>query len=203
MHDRLVIPDGDVVIHAGDATWNGSIPQIVSFSNWFRNLPHRHKIFVPGNHDKLFESDRLLARSFCEGFTCLMDQELIIEGVKFYGAPWTPKFALGWAFNLERNSPRAVGVYNQIPDDVNVLITHGPPHGILDRTDELSADNNWDRHAGCEVLARRLKDLEPFDALKLHVFGHIHEGAGVYDMFVNASMFSHSLVPRTPIVVDL
>ena len=62
-HDQISVPDGDILIHAGDATNGGTIEEIKLFSRWFAGLPHRHKIFVAGNHDWLFETDRRLAES--------------------------------------------------------------------------------------------------------------------------------------------
>lgn len=182
-HDALQLPGGDVLIHAGDFTGMGRVQEVEAFAKWFGAQPHPHKIVVAGNHDWLFERDHTQARALlarhCPGAHYLQDSGVDIEGVKFWGSPWTPLF-LNWAFNLKRGRPLA-DKWAQVPLDTQVLITHGPPLGILDVT----------RHGlnvGCEELAAALENrLRP----DVHVFGHIHEGYGTYTRngtrFVNAS----------------
>ena len=126
------IPDGDVLIHAGDGTGSGSLPQIDDFTNWFGLQPHSHKVLVGGNHEFSFDSSKrdytwsVWVRDMCEknGITYLQDEEVIIDGVKFFGSPWIPVFRQ-MAFNAteeDMEKHRAL-----IPDDTEVLITHGPP----------------------------------------------------------------------------
>jgi 3',5'-cyclic AMP phosphodiesterase CpdA len=73
-HEQIRIPDGDILIHAGDATNRGTVEEIVFFNQWFCRLPHRHKIFVAGNHDWLFETNPdwlkvfLMRNSLSSGF---------------------------------------------------------------------------------------------------------------------------------------
>ena len=126
------IPSGDVLIHAGDMTSEGEIETIGSFNKWLGELPHRHKIVIAGNHDWSFDNgQRFLAREMITNATYLEDSEITIDGVKFYGSPWTPEYG-EWAFNIPRGEALA-SKWSMIPDDVNVLITHGPPKKILDR----------------------------------------------------------------------
>ncbi|MCL7421771.1 MAG: hypothetical protein M8364_12785 [Methylobacter sp.] len=125
----------------------------------------------------------------------LEDSGIEIDGVKFWGSPWQPFFC-NWAFNLPRG-PKLAAVWAKIPEDIDVLITHTPPYGILDKIDDGES-------VGCEDLSEALKRVKP----KIHVFGHIHESYGVLEqdgtIYVNASLNNgyYHLV-NAPIVVDL
>jgi predicted phosphodiesterase len=193
------LPDADAVLHAGDLTGRGSLSELADFMAWFAALPHRHKVVIAGNHDFAFERKPVEAVAMVPpGVTYLQDGGTEIEGLKIWGSPWQPWF-MDWAFNLERGS-RLAEKWALIPDDVDVLITHGPPQGILDRT----ADNPPEA-AGCEALADRLGALQ---RLRLHLFGHIHEAYGRVTRgrrtFVNASICDLQYVPRNPpVLVDL
>lgn len=134
-HKTLNIPRGDILIHAGDATGQGTSLEVNRFLAWFSTRPHRHKILVAGNHDWLFQHDPDGAAQLLRanpGITYLQDSGVEIEGVKFWGSPWQPWFC-DWAFNLPRNGPALRQVWNKIPLDTEVLITHGPPRGMLDQ----------------------------------------------------------------------
>jgi Icc-related predicted phosphoesterase len=201
---EISVPDGDVLIHAGDATIRGTEHEVEEFLGWFSALPHKHKIFVAGNHDLLYETNNRLARSITANFKIkyLQDSATEIEGLKFYGSPWQPRF-FDWAFNLNRGVEMAEK-WKMIPADVDVLITHGPPNGILDEVPR----GIWTENAGCEELRRRVAEITGFGKLKLHVFGHIHCGYGQKEdsgvKFVNASNCDESYEPtQPPIVVEL
>ena len=193
---EIDVPDGDILIHAGDATIRGTIEEVAAFNRWFKTFPHRHKIFVAGNHDWLFELDNVRARSLLDpSITYLQDSSVQIDGVSIYGAPWQPRF-YDWAFNLDRGAPMSEK-WAMIPDGVDVLITHGPPNGILDITP--AGDN-----AGCEELRKRVEQVRP----RLHVFGHIHLGYGIEDRngtrFVNACTCDEQYSPsNAPVVVEM
>lgn len=199
-NQKIEIPNGDVLIHAGDATNDGTIEELRAFSNWFKSLPHKTKIFVAGNHDVLFEKNRQLAESlFGDAVIYLQDSSVMVEGIKFYGSPWQPVF-FEWAFCLPRGSALAEK-WKLIPDDVEVLITHSPPHGILDAVPHSEGERN----EGCEELRKRIEKLRK---LKLHIFGHIHEGYGSTEQFgikfFNASICNGDYLPiHEPIVIDL
>ena len=107
-NEEIAVPDGDLLIHSGDATNSGSIAEVSAFLKWFASLPHRHKIFVAGNHDWLFERQNALARQMTEdaGITYLEDSAIEIEGLMIYGSPWQPRF-FDWAFNLSRGAAMA------------------------------------------------------------------------------------------------
>jgi Icc-related predicted phosphoesterase len=187
---QINVPDGDILIHAGDATIRGTRDEIVLFNEWFANLPHRHKIFVAGNHDWLFETNPAKAeRLLDEKIIYLRDSFTVIENRKIYGAPWQPRF-FDWAFNLNRGREMAEK-WKLIPKGVDILITHGPPNGILDQTPQGD-------FAGCEELRGKIEELRP----KAHVFGHIHCGYGTTERFgvkfINASNCDESYEPTNP-----
>jgi Icc-related predicted phosphoesterase len=202
-NELIKVPDGDMLIHAGDATDHGSIPEVSAFSKWFASLPHRYKIFVAGNHDWLFETYDFYARNLLgESVIYLQDSFVEIEGLKIYGSPWQPRF-FDWAFNLERGTQLAEK-WKLIPNDTDILITHGPPFGVLDEVPR----GTWIENTGCEELRRRVEEISRFGKLKLHVFGHIHCGYGVRKelgiTFVNASNCDESYEPtQTPLVVEI
>lgn len=201
MHgNRIVLPDGDMVICAGDMTIFGHTGQIITFLKWFSGLPHKYKIFIAGNHDKLFQKNPALIKSLLLDYPNLIyleDSAIEIEGVKIYGSPWTPRF-MNWAFMYEPS--KANKHWDRIPPDTNILITHGPPYGILD----LSYYGGVANHAGCKSLLKKLDDLKD---LKLHVFGHIHPGRGeLYNgkTFINASVMNvdGNLFDLSPIIFN-
>ncbi|HEX6280311.1 MAG TPA: metallophosphatase domain-containing protein [Pyrinomonadaceae bacterium] len=201
--EQIAVPDGDLLIHSGDATTVGTLEQLRAFNGWFSGLPHKNKIFVAGNHDWLFEKKNDLARRLLDpSINYLQDSSIEIDGLKIYGSPWQPRF-FDWAFNLNRGTEMAEK-WAMIPDDIDILITHGPPHGILD----LVPRKGWDENTGCEELRKRVEQIATHGRLKLHVFGHIHCGYGVHDefgvKFINASTCDERYNPTNlPIVVDL
>jgi len=194
-HGDVVVPDGDVLVHAGDFTKRGSEREVASFDAWLGTLPHRHKLVVAGNHDFLFESAPQVARTLLAHAAYLEDSGCEIDGLRFWGSPWQPRF-FDWAFNLERGEPLR-RKWERISDLVDVLITHTPPHGILDRV--------WSgQEVGCEELTAAVARLRP----RLHVFGHIHEAHGVRETpatrYVNACICDLAYEPaQPPIVIDL
>lgn len=195
-HEQMIIPEGDILIHAGDATNYGTISEIAAFNRWFKNLPHKHKIFVAGNHDRLFEEQPEIAQSLlASNIIYLQDSAIKIENLKIYGSPWQPRF-FDWAFNLPRGAALAEK-WQLIPSDTNVLITHGPAYGILNQ-------NPSGNHCGCEELVKFVEKIKP----QLHVFGHIHYSYGVTEKFgvrfANASNCDENYNPiNAPLVIDL
>ncbi len=200
---QIEIPEGDLLIHSGDATITGTTEEIRRFNRWFSVLPHKCKIFVAGNHDWLFEREKSAARMLLDdGIIYLQDEAVEIDGLKIYGPPWQPRF-FDWAFNLMRG-PELAEKWVLIPDDIDILITHGPPHGILDEVPRKFGVEN----TGCEELRKRVDEIAQLGRLKLHVFGHIHCGYGVAEhsgvRFVNASTCDEDYRPiQPPIVIDL
>ncbi len=194
-HKQLTIPDGDVLIHAGDATWRGAADKTQQFDYWLMGLPHKHKLFVPGNHDFFFEKpDWHLKKHIFNSAEVLIDRGVEIEGVKFWGSPWVRRYGQ-WAFMI-RGKVRKLA-FDLIPDDTDVLITHGPPLGILDRSKK-------GEHCGCQHLKKRVLEVKP----KYHFFGHIHEGRGGERVeeteFYNVSSCTRDYnCTNEPVVVDV
>lgn len=201
LQHNFTVPDGDVLLHAGDATWDGTPEEIQEFSAWLGRLPHKHKVFIAGNHDWGFEMNPDAARAMVTNGIYLEDETVDINGLRIYGSPWQPEF-YDWAFNLPRDGPELAEKWAAIPDDTDILITHSPPHGILDRTSE---EYHPPANVGCAALARRIEKLP---RLKLHVFGHIHPSNGKLvrgaTTFVNACICDSNYQPVQPVhVVDL
>lgn len=190
--DLGIMADGDVLIHAGDLLRGGSLDELRQGVEWLKAQPHPHKIFVAGNHDWCFARDPAQARQFLgEGITYLQDAEVVIDGVRFWGSPWQPEYN-GWAFNLPRGAPLAEK-WQLIPDGIDVLITHGPPHGIGDRFEMTARE-------GCEDLLARVRQVQPI----LHLFGHIHQDGGLWPIgatwFANVTTWESE---RGPTILDL
>ena len=191
------LPDGGVLVHSGDATLRGTLDEIGMFAGRMARAPHKYKIFVAGNHDWGFQmrpaGSRAILKDF--GITYLQDSGVTIDGIKFWGAPWQPWFN-SWAFNLPRGEALREK-WDLIPPGTDVLITHGPPFGVMDWVDR-------GEHVGCEELRDAVLRVEP----RLHVFGHIHNGYGRSRLgrttCVNASICSERYEPvNEPIVVEL
>ncbi len=185
------LPDGDVFIHAGDMVRAGTLEEMEPVAAWIRDLPHRHKIVVAGNHDWCFATERdATCELFGDSVTYLQDEGCVIGGIAIWGSPWQPEFH-DWAFNLPRG-PALAERWSLIPDDVDVLITHGPPSGFGDRS--------WDSRAGCEDLLQAAYRAKPL----LHLFGHIHQDGGVWRdsdiCFANVTTWE---CERPPTVFDI
>ncbi|AEU37598.1 metallophosphoesterase family protein [Granulicella mallensis] len=163
------MPNCDVFIHAGDMTGSGSLQETAAFAARLRkemesaNGPP-HAIIVPGNHDECFETlPRATRELFGPNVHVLEDEPLVLDGVTFYGSPWTTPFML-WRFMADES--RLAMLYQNMPTSVDILVTHGPPHGIL--------DPGWKvKHAGSMALAKAVADRQ----VRHHIFGHLH-GAG-------------------------
>ncbi len=188
------IPDGDILVHAGDICKYGTIGEVQAYNDWIGQFPHPFKILVAGNHDRPFEISGQLCKDTLTNSIYLENSSVEIEGVKFYGTPVQPEF-MGWAFNFPPEKREFY--WNQIPEDTDILITHCPPVGILDAT--IEGD-----FVGCPLLARRLDQLPN---VKLNIFGHIHWSYGFATVndktFVNAAICGESYIPRNkPIVVE-
>ena len=169
----LILPEGDILIHAGDATMSGTLHEMRQFAAWMKIQPHAVKLFVPGNHDFIFQPEGRLYDDAIDamrdaGVEVLIDRLVFAKGLAFYGSPWTPEFGR-WAFELPKSGPEIAGKWAKIPDDLDVLITHGPPWGILDVVTS-------GEHAGCEMLRERLDGMK--HPPRLHAMGHLHEARG-------------------------
>jgi len=189
-HDDLNLPEGDVLICSGDFSFFGGQEEVQDFASWLQTLNFKHKIVVPGNHEASFddlcyrgrrvvifndekgELERVkqsTARDWLSPYChLLINQEVVLEDgnrkIKFYGSPYTPTFG-DWAFNY--SSEQLLECWEKVPLDTDILITHGPPYGILDKCPDS-------RRVGCKSLLKKIEQIKP----KLHVFGHIHHSYG-------------------------
>lgn len=222
------LPDGDVLIHAGDLTFNGSLIEISEAAFWLqeqkRKKNYKHVIVIAGNHDRLFQKESPLARQIMtdreliyledSGLTLAGSEALLGEispgpgRITVYGAPWQPEF-MNWAFNLPRGEALKAK-WDMIPARIDLLVTHGPPYGIRDGVPTFdedaypSDDSITVRHVGCEELLKAIERIKP----KIHVFGHVHAGHGRIKRdgttFINASVMNESYDPEwKPYVFDL
>jgi Icc-related predicted phosphoesterase len=190
--DFASVPDGDVFVHAGDLLRAGTLDELAPVAAWLRALPHRYKIVVPGNHDWCFVREASAARAMLGPTVMVLeDSGVELEGVRVWGSPWQPAYH-DWAYNLPRGKSLA-DKWSLIPDDTRLLITHGPPADIGDRT--LTRHRN-----GCADLRERVRVVRP----ALHVFGHIHEDGGAWriddTLFANVTTWE---CERPPSVFDL
>lgn len=192
---EFVIPNGDVLIHAGDFTYKGRKQEVIDFLDWFLELPHKHKVFIAGNHDITLDPyirenpdlsfflksymDKNMSKHWIhqeffdrikgtENVHYLDGSGVTIEGLNFWGSPATPTFGDGWGFNYDRG-PAIDAIWEKIPMDTDILITHGPPFGILDAVKYGSTIG-----VGCSNLSGRISERK----IKAHFFGHIHESYG-------------------------
>jgi predicted phosphohydrolase len=199
MHDRLPMPPGDVFLFAGDMLGGRGLDGVRSFAAFLRALPHRHKLVIAGNHDFPFQREPGEARALLAGCCAyLEDSEAVVEGVRVYGSPWQPWF-FDWAFNLERGEAIR-RKWDLIPEEVDILLTHGPAAGHGDAVDR---GRNAGQRVGCADLLDALRRVRP----KVHVFGHIHEGYGETreggTRCLNVSMCDVDYTPvNDPVVFD-
>lgn len=199
LHQQVDVPEGDVLVHAGDWMNSGLDWQEVStFRNWWNDFPHPNKILVHGNHDCLAEQFPAVVQDALKDTRILLDSEVEINGLKFWGSPYTPDFFPNrWSFNRPRGD-EIKKHWDLIPDDTDILITHGPPFGIMDALEATG------EHVGCQDLADAVERVRP----KIHVFGHIHCGYGEQRIgnvrYINASQVNEKYrVVNKPIVVDI
>lgn len=185
------LPKADAIVHAGDISSRGTLEEIDDFLRWFDGLDYRYKIFIAGNHDFLFEQagPELLRDLIPPGITYLNDSGVTVEGIRIWGSPVTPWFH-DWAFNRARGAAIARH-WALIPPGTDIVLVHGPAHGILDYT-------HTHIHAGCEELRKRLSEIRPAYV----VSGHIHEAYGRHEehgtRFINASVLNEQYRLRHP-----
>ena len=190
--------EADVLIHCGDISSNGGIQAIENFLEWFGSLEQfKHKIFIAGNHDWLFERANLRAREVVpNNIIYLEDEGVVIDGVKFYGTPVQKHFC-NWAFN--RDESKMAQHWIAIPDDTDVLITHSPPYSILDLVPRVG-----ECHGSPSLYKEIVERIRP----KVHCFGHIHEGYGIKIIdgikFINASCLDGNYYAvNDPVIVEI
>lgn len=172
----------DVVVHSGDCSNYYDVlrneAEVYNFINWYERVPVKYKIYVAGNHDTSIERKRITKKDFEERGIIYLENDFVnIDNIKFYGSPITPTFGT-WAFMKARDKMHEV--WQAIPEDTSVIISHGPPKGIRDLS--------FDRHGQlefCGDLALMKRCLNLRGMLKLVCFGHIHDMEGVYNQGVS------------------
>lgn len=194
-HKQLKLPGGDILIHSGDVSGRGHSGEIIPFLNWYADQDYGRLVLVPGNHDWGFEKDpgRYVQECKDRDIILLNDSGCEIEGIKVWGSPVQPWFH-SWAFNRQRGAD-IQRHWDMIPTDTEILVTHGPPYMILDDT----LRGGPGAHVGCQDLYSQILKTP---SIKLHVFGHIHEGAGHLifggKTYVNASSLDGNYQPLSP-----
>lgn len=196
------LPEGDILIHAGDMTGRGSVWEHRDVLKWFKGLKSRYKaiIVIAGNHDFGLEPERQvggidLIKEYKDEVIYLQDESVEVLGYRFYGTPWTPVF-MNWAFmDSEEGLQQRL---QSIPSETEVLISHGPPKHILDRTDRGD-------HVGSKALYTACQRLEN---LKAVIYGHIHESYGHYlfqgvDYYNVAVLSSRYKLQNPPTIIEL
>ena len=184
-HEELIIPDNiDMLISAGDGgTYKNPHhckPDMDRFLTWFNNLPIEHKVYIPGNHDTAMEAGMIEEEMYQEVY--ILKHEFIeIEGIRIFGSPYTPAF-YDWAYNKTSYELMRLWKILEVHTDLDILVTHCPPWGILDKCQD-------GYRAGCRHLLYEVERAKP----KYHVFGHIHEDGGKEEehngtKFINASI---------------
>ena len=212
------LPRGDLLVHAGDFTDRRPprAEEYTDFVDWFSSQPHPHKIMISGNRDNFMDTETSTRHDIKSGFWMRQVQEYVKgnrrikyledelceipveddKAIRIYGSPWTALYGKpGKGFQVARTELAAK--WTGIPGGVDILVTHMPPHGVLDQ-------NTGQVRAGCPALAATvLTRLRP----RIHVFGHIHESAGFKrigeTLFINAaSKIPKSKLLNKPVIVD-
>eukprot|EP01024_Parvocaulis_polyphysoides_P029187 TRINITY_DN26340_c0_g1_i2.p1 TRINITY_DN26340_c0_g1~~TRINITY_DN26340_c0_g1_i2.p1 ORF type:complete len:278 (-),score=36.22 TRINITY_DN26340_c0_g1_i2:133-870(-) len=160
--------DSDILIHAGDMTDRGSTDELQRINSWFGTLPYKHKIAISGNMDGigLQKMTHDQKQKLFSNVTYLENDEVELEGVKFFGTPYTPRFCGG--FQL-RDDKQAAQMWEKIPEDTQVLVVHGPPKGMMDMTSRGMM-------VGCPELKKKVDEMQD---MRVMVWGHIHNAAGM------------------------
>ena len=195
-HNQLngKLPGGQLLIHSGDFTSIGRKHEVEKFIEWFDKQDYTHKVFIAGNHDLTFQSERMyeeksahferrvfdtpgsegkpdwlveLLNNLPTGMYYLENTSIKLEGINIWGSPVSPSFGYGWGFNKDRGHD-INEVWSTIPMDTDIVITHSPIYGYNDRA------QNTNQNVGCADLYHRLHEVKPH----LHFAGHIHEGHG-------------------------
>lgn len=187
------LPEGDILVHAGDATIHGYRVEAYRQLCWLESQLHKYKyiFFTPGNHDLYFEKNLLKAKeeALLAGIILLHNElfEFDVNGktYRLWMSAHTPNYH-DWAFMLNENE--IIEAWEKIPQNLDVLVTHAPPLGILDKSYR-------DEHIGCKWLVQRVLEIKP----QVHIFGHAHEGRGMFNngvtQFVNAA--------TKPVVIEI
>ncbi len=195
LHGKINIPDADILIFAGDMTHCRTSRDVADFNAFLGSLPHGHKIVIGGNHDHRLARDQQKAQSLLSEAIYLLDQSVVIAGITIYGAPWQPTFnhRACDAFALPRGKALQEK-WAMIPPDVDILVTHAPPAGILDQDGPVAH--------GCSDLTAAVAARQP----RYHIFGHIHSHHGVIKhgatIYINCNVQGENGALRSALLLD-
>jgi Icc-related predicted phosphoesterase len=195
-HDLLKVPKGiDIVIHSGDCSNPRdpytNEPEVREFIDWYKELSPKYKIYVAGNHDSSIEKKLVTKKDFEDnGIIYLENDYISIEGIKIFGSPYTPNFG-NWSFMRDRNKLDRFW-RDAIHDNTDIVVTHGPPKGILDKSENRDGLMEC---CGDKSLLNKILEVQP----AYHLFGHIHNGgnivnAGLQKLSVCDTFFSNGSV---------
>lgn len=198
-HKKLILPGGDFLVFAGDMEARDE-HDLLDFCTWLDKQGYEHIIVIGGNHDGYLANHGDVAKEILKDHcTYLENSGCEIDGVKFWGSPYTPIFGTWW---FMEPSSKLRQYWDMIPEGTDVVITHGPPYGILDVPLNMLSDEK--EHVGCRYLLERIRRIKP----KLSVFGHIHFSYGTEEKFgvkfINASICNEEYDPDyKPVEVEL
>lgn len=206
-HGEIDLPIVDVLIHAGDALYVGDYEEFEKFSEWLTQQPHKHKLYVPGNHDRYCEKELVKVSDYFReaGVHFLIDRGVRIDGVLFYGTPAVTGLP-AWSFNYADKSEGIEEKLARIPYETDVLITHGPAYGKLDKVPFRGWGNSVNYSVGSVSL---LEAVSARPSIKYHVNGHIHESYGMLDGYgaqttINAAICDrYYIASNKPICFDI
>ncbi|MEO1518614.1 MAG: metallophosphatase domain-containing protein [Bacteroidota bacterium] len=195
LEEELTLPQADVIIHAGDITDRGEKKEVLKFLDWYADLDYDRKVFIGGNHDLYLEENPVdLLELLPSNMNYLCNSSVTIDGIKIWGSPVTPDM-VGWAYGRERKEMKAHWQY--MPSNIDILLTHTPPFGILDKS-------SGHKQLGCQALLEKVQKRQP----KYHIFGHIHASYGMKTVgettYINASnLDSYRGLVNPPVVIDI
>lgn len=201
---KLQIPECDILISTGDYSFRGEKHMVRDYHAWLNKQEAGYIISVQGNHETFtdrirrgvnggitFAQAKEIAEKECPGVHFVEHELVEIEGVKIFCSAWTPFFC-NWAYNAHRGE-EIKKLWDDIPEDTQILATHGPPYKILDECPDGTL-------VGCADLWNKILQLKQ---LKMHCFGHIHHSSGEKDFngikFINAAICDESYMPTNPI----
>lgn len=191
---------GDLLIIGGDLTGRDLPEEYDAFYHWLDAAPYAHKVVIGGNHDNKIEPDMI---DCLRNTHYLIDSGCEIEGLKIWGAPWTMQFysmnRACMAFTFKKWE-EIKAHWDLIPEDLDILVTHGPPKGVLDEVASPSIyGGNFNPKVGDVELLAAIKRAKP----RIHIFGHIHENGGKTTQltdttFINCSHVNEHYRPAHP-----
>lgn len=208
LHREVKIPKCDILVHCGDITNIGELPVLGDFNDWLGEQPSKYNIVIAGNHDRCFEDTRKKydALEILDNADYLENTGLEIMGLKFWGSPMTSTLPF-WAFAYTEIEDREI-VWDKMPKDLDFLITHTPPRGILDGAFRVEPDSQvgavYKEPVGDPLLSAYIVKNKP----KYNIFGHIHESYGHFKGeicdFYNVSQVNHIYrITNPPVVITV